>query len=209
MDTISTDKAAARAEAEMYSAITAIASTPLYLGRRPYRGTLPYRGGWPDGATGALLKKIEHLPNLDRDCRKGLSMYPDLSTIAAGFGLFGLGWDKFTLGQWLFDIHVEIDFLVINRAAIPALPAILARLLPGGRIESGEYVALNPCRADRRLGSFKGRVSGQRAGIWSDFATGDKGCDPISPVANIESIGQVEAARRLAHLLGMGWGRRR
>jgi hypothetical protein len=43
-----------------------------------------------------------------------------------------------------------IDFDMINRAAIGALPAILARLIPGGKAIAGEYVALNPTRADRR-----------------------------------------------------------
>ena len=36
-----------------------------------------------------------------------------------------------------------IDFHSINQAAVPALPAILGRLLSGGKIMGGEYVALN------------------------------------------------------------------
>ncbi len=50
--------------------------------------------------------------------------------------------------------RVETDFRTINTAAVQALPGILARLLPGGVSEGGEYSALNPCRADRRPGSF-------------------------------------------------------
>jgi predicted DNA-binding transcriptional regulator AlpA len=65
-----------------------------------------------------------------------------------------------------------IHFEAVNRAAIAALPAILARLMPGGKRIGGEYVVLNPIRADRRLGSFKINV---RTGRWADFATGDKG----------------------------------
>jgi hypothetical protein len=49
----------------------------------------------------------------------------------------------------------QIDFAAINRAAISALAAILARLVPGGKRTGGEYVALNPRRADRHVGSFK------------------------------------------------------
>jgi hypothetical protein len=64
----------------------------------------------------------------------------------------------------------RIDFAAINRAAISALPAILARPVPGGKRIGGEYVVLNPTRADRRLGSFEVNM---RAGAWSDFATGD------------------------------------
>jgi hypothetical protein len=70
-----------------------------------------------------------------------------------------------------------IDFEAINRAALAALSAILRRLLPEGRIIGGEWVARNPTRADRRPGSFKINL---RTGRWADFATGDKGGDPIS-----------------------------
>jgi hypothetical protein len=48
-----------------------------------------------------------------------------------------------------------IDFEAVNRAALAYLPAVLARLVPGGKRVGGEYVALNPTRADRHLGSFK------------------------------------------------------
>ena len=48
-----------------------------------------------------------------------------------------------------------IDSEALNRAALAALPAILRRLLPDGRIIGGEWVALNPTRADRQSGSFK------------------------------------------------------
>ena len=48
-----------------------------------------------------------------------------------------------------------IDFGAINRAALAAFPAVLARILPGGKRVGAEIVALNPRGADRRLGSFK------------------------------------------------------
>ena len=70
----------------------------------------------------------------------------------------------------------RIDFDTINKAALAAFPAVLARLLPGGKRVGAEIVALNPRRADRHLGSFKiNRYNGK----WADFATGDKGGDPI------------------------------
>ena len=93
-----------------------------------------------------------------------------------------------------------IDFTVVNRAALADLPAILARWLPGGRIEGGEYVALNPRRADRRLGSFKINLG---TGKWADFATGDRGGDPVSLAAYLAGCGQTEAARELAAMLGL------
>src|SRR5215207_5770156 len=95
------------------------------------------------------------------------------------------------------------DFAVVNRAALNALPALLARWCPGGRIQGCEYVVLNPTRADRRAGSFKMRLFGDRAGAWADFATGEKGGDVISLAAYLFGLSQGEAARRLAAMLGI------
>ena len=99
-----------------------------------------------------------------------------------------------------------IGLAEINRAALAAFPAVLARILPGGKRVGAEIVALNPRRADRRLGSFKiNRYNGR----WADFATGDKGGDPVSLVAYLEGVSQGEAARRLARMLGLEIGGRR
>jgi hypothetical protein len=96
-----------------------------------------------------------------------------------------------------------LDFAAINRAALAAFPAVLARVLPGGKRVGAEIVALNPRRADRRLGSFKiNRYNGR----WADFATGDKGGDPISLVAYLAGVLQGEAARLLARMLGLEAG---
>ncbi len=95
---------------------------------------------------------------------------------------------------------VEIDFQKINAAAILALAAILARLLPGGKSEGREYVVRNPTRADRRPGSFKINM---RNGAWGDFSSGDKGSDPVSLMAYVEGDSQIKAARRLARMLGI------
>ena len=93
-----------------------------------------------------------------------------------------------------------IPFETVNRAALAALPAVLTRLVPGGKILGHEYVALNPTRNDRRPGSFKVNL---RTGRWGDFATGDRGGDPVSLVAYLENASQAEAARRLARMLGL------
>jgi hypothetical protein len=94
----------------------------------------------------------------------------------------------------------QIDFANVNAAALAALPAILSRLLPGGKIDGREFVALNPRRKDTRLGSFKINM---RSGRWSDFATGHRGGDPVSLVAYLENVSQSEAARLLARMLGL------
>jgi hypothetical protein len=93
-----------------------------------------------------------------------------------------------------------IDFEAVNHAALAMLPAILARLVPGGKRTGGEYAALNPTRADRHAGSFKVNM---RTGRWADFATGDKGGDPVSLVAYLEGVSQGEAARLLARMLSL------
>jgi hypothetical protein len=93
------------------------------------------------------------------------------------------------------------DFTAVNRAALAVLPALLQRWLPDGRIERNEYVALNPRRSDRRFGSFSINL---RTGRWADFAIdGARGGDPISLAAYLRGIGQVEAAVRLAAMLGV------
>jgi hypothetical protein len=96
-----------------------------------------------------------------------------------------------------------IDFDAINKAALAAFPAVLGRLLPGGKRVGAEIVALNPKRNDRRLGSFKiNRYNGR----WADFAAGAKGGDPISFVAYLADVSQGEAARLLAQMLGIETG---
>jgi len=92
----------------------------------------------------------------------------------------------------------RVKFEHINRAALAVLPTLLGRWLPFGQIEGHEYVVLNPKRADRRPGSFSINI---RTGRWADFATGDKGGDPISLAAFLADVSQVEAARRLAAML--------
>lgn len=94
----------------------------------------------------------------------------------------------------------KIDFEQINRNARCCLTAVLRRLLPGGKIVGHEYLALNPRRVDRNLGSFSVNIN---TGKWADFSTGDRGGDPVSLIAYIEGVSQSEGARRLARLLGV------
>ena len=94
----------------------------------------------------------------------------------------------------------RVDFDAINRAALASLPALLGRWAPGGRFVGGEYISLNPTRADRRAGSFRVNV---HSGKWADFAVGAKGGDVISLAAYLAGTGQGEAARGLAAMLGV------
>jgi hypothetical protein len=90
------------------------------------------------------------------------------------------------------------DFETINRAALAALPVLLARWLPDGRRRGREYVARNPLRNDRHPGSFSINLVSD---AWGDFATGDKGGDAIALYAFLRGIRQADAARELARLL--------
>jgi hypothetical protein len=96
----------------------------------------------------------------------------------------------------------SIDFAAINTAALSALPELLRRWLPDGRQMGHEYVALNPTRADRHLGSFRICLRGGKRGRWADFATGDTGGDPISLAAYLHRCSPLQAARRIADTLG-------
>ena len=77
------------------------------------------------------------------------------------------------------------------------LPALLRRWLPDGRQRGAEWVALNPKRPDRHIGSFSVNM---RTGHWSDFATNDRGGDVISLAAFLHDLSQSQAARQLASM---------
>src|SRR6478735_3488464 len=93
-----------------------------------------------------------------------------------------------------------IDFARVNMAALAVLPSLLARWLPGGRREGREYVARNPRRADRTEGSFRINMT---TGKWADFATADRGGDVISLAAFLFELSQLQAALRIAVMLGI------
>ncbi len=92
------------------------------------------------------------------------------------------------------------DFRTVNQLSLAALPQLLMRWLPAGRFHGREYIALNPHRADRTLGSFRINT---HTGRWADFATGDKGGDVISLAAYLFRIRQSEAKNNLQKMLGI------
>lgn len=83
----------------------------------------------------------------------------------------------------------------VNAAALPCLENLCRDWALQGRRIGGEFVALNPVRADRRPGSFKINL---RTGRWADFASGDTGGDPVSLYAYLHGLRQMAAARALA-----------
>jgi hypothetical protein len=84
---------------------------------------------------------------------------------------------------------------------------LLAQWLPDGKRRGHEYLARNPRRADRHLGSFSINL---RTGRWCDFATGDRDGDVVSLAAYLAGdISQYDAAAGLADLLRVEVGRGR
>jgi hypothetical protein len=94
----------------------------------------------------------------------------------------------------------RVDFRAVSSAALGALDIVVPRLLPGGYRSADEWVARNPTRNDSRPGSFKVNLT---SGVWSDFATGDKGGDAIDLMVYLEGKSKLEAARELAAMLNV------
>lgn len=104
--------------------------------------------------------------------------------------------------EWLAALaeREPIDFDKINAAARVVLLALLKRWLPDGKQRGKEWVALNPTRGDTHAGSFKINA---KTGEWGDFATGDRGGDPVSLAAYLHHAGdQRAAALALKAMLG-------
>ena len=94
----------------------------------------------------------------------------------------------------------DIDFKAIARSAVANSQILLPRWLPDGRRMGSEWLARNPTRPDRTLGSFKISL---KSGRWADFATGDAGGDLISLRAYLDGTSQRKAAISLAEELGL------
>ena len=99
----------------------------------------------------------------------------------------------------------RINYSAVHRAALANALELCHQLLPGGRRAGNEYLALNPKRADRAIGSFRINL---KTGKWADFATTDRGGDFVSLVAWLYDLRQSEAAVRLASLLNVSKGSR-
>lgn len=98
------------------------------------------------------------------------------------------------------------DAGAIARLLAARIRDLVQALLPHGREERGEWVALNPTRGDRKPGSFRIHLTGSRAGVWADFATDDAG-DALSLVAYVKYAGNLRDAIAWARsYLGMESG---
>jgi len=97
--------------------------------------------------------------------------------------------------QW-----THVSFAAVNALCLSRFEGLLGAWLPDGRLWGREWVALNPTRADRLPGSFRINVD---TGRWADFATNDRGGDPVSLFAYLNNLSQSRAARELKEQLGV------
>lgn len=94
-----------------------------------------------------------------------------------------------------------IDFKEVEAEALPRLDGVLCQLFPNGRRDGHEF----------RIGSLVGEkgnslgihLSGKKAGVWADFATGESGRGLISLIAASRGLTHYEAAHLLADTLGI------
>jgi len=95
----------------------------------------------------------------------------------------------------------SLPFAAIAAAALSQAESLVAEWLPGGRKEGAEWKALNPTRADGKIGSFSVNLI---TGAWGDFACDDKGGDLVSLYAYLFHYGdQGKAAVELADRFGI------
>ncbi len=99
-------------------------------------------------------------------------------------------------------MKTAVDFDTVNRHLMQGLDSHVSKWLPGGKRNGHEYRALNPTRSDDRIGSFSINLN---TGEWADFATDDRGRDPVSLYAYLFTRNeQGRAAKELAEELGIG-----
>ncbi|MGZ5779889.1 MAG: phage/plasmid primase, P4 family, partial [Burkholderiaceae bacterium] len=103
----------------------------------------------------------------------------------------------------LLDLHHSIpnglNFEATRELAHEFIMEILEHWLPEGEQRSRQYVACNPTRDDNDMGSFSINVE---TGLWSDFATDDKGGDVISLIAYVTGCEyQSEAAVKILEFI--------
>lgn len=92
----------------------------------------------------------------------------------------------------------HIDIPAVARAARQHALELCRRWLPGGQLVGREWT----CGSLRGEAGRSCRVN-TSTGRWCDFATGVGGGDLVSLCAAIHGLRQIEAARRLALMMGM------
>ena len=95
-----------------------------------------------------------------------------------------------------------INFQLINKISQRYILCVVQYWLPNGKRLGNEWVALNPTRPDKNIGSFRICLV---TGRWIDYATHDAGGDLISLIAYLTGSSQAEAAIKLANQIGVNY----
>lgn len=87
------------------------------------------------------------------------------------------------------------------------ISGVIAALRLDGEIRGHEYVAWNPTRDDRHLGSFRICLSGPKQGVWCEFGVAGRPTgDALDLVCYVGGIAKVEAIRWARRHLGLETG---
>jgi putative DNA primase/helicase len=93
---------------------------------------------------------------------------------------------------------VKYNFKEVADLALNASNSLVPSWLPQGKREGREWVALNPKRNDKHLGSFKVNL---HTGQWCDFSDEKTGADLIALYAYLHDLKQGEAFKEVAKQL--------
>jgi hypothetical protein len=91
-----------------------------------------------------------------------------------------------------------VDLDRVNQAALSRSHELIPALLPRGVTSGAQYVV--PSRDERRLISIF-----LDSGKWSDFDDVAHGDGVVGLVAHVFNVSHRDAARLIAHLLGIEW----
>lgn len=97
-------------------------------------------------------------------------------------------------------VSPSVNFSAVKAASIPAVPMLVSRWLPHGKLVGYEWTATNPTRSDGRPGSFKINTV---TGVWADFATGERGGDMIDLHGYLYGGDALSSAKEIGELLGV------
>lgn len=93
------------------------------------------------------------------------------------------------------------DFVAVGRAALNQIEALLAEWFPAGEKAGHEFCVGS--RAGEKGQSLRIRLTGDKAGVWSDFSDGEAGGDLISLYAFVNNLSPGRACAALAERLGI------
>lgn len=93
------------------------------------------------------------------------------------------------------------DFSTVGRAALDSIRTLLQEWFPNGVVEGHEFCIGS--RAGEAGQSLRIRLTGDKAGVWSDFSDGEAGGDLISLFAFINDLRPGRACKAIADRLNI------